>query len=144
MGVDINKLPPREEWFQMLKQDIDNTLENRKYFYVGWEFSGKLVGHSNINHITFGYEANIHLHLWCQELRKQGLGIWFFQQSVNFFLHKFQLKKIICEPYAENPAPNKLLHRLGLQPIEKRQITPGFINFKQFVNRYEMTTRFET
>jgi len=43
----------------------------------------------------------------------------------------------MCEPYALNPAPNKILKKVGFTFIKIYETTPGWINFKQKVNQYE-------
>jgi hypothetical protein len=41
-----------------------------------------------------------------------------------------------CEPYADNPAPNRVLVKTGFRFIARYRTTPGVINFEQEVNRY--------
>jgi len=142
MGVERAKLIPAEAWFAVMQKETAKPLAERVMFYVGWVHHGRLVGHSNVNHMTYGDRANIHLHLWNPDLRQQGLGTWFFKQSVNFFLRYFRLQTIICEPRAENPGPNKLLRSLGLTPTRTYKTVPGVICFEQMVTRYEITRPF--
>jgi RimJ/RimL family protein N-acetyltransferase len=142
MGVDRNKFISKEEWFKNMEEEFTKELSQKQRFYIGWEYNGELIGHSSISNIKFGDYANIHLHIWQQGYREKGLGIWFFKQSINYFFKEFELSKLICEPYAENPAPNRVLKKLGLVPVKKYLTTPGLINFEQFVNRYEITAPF--
>lgn len=139
MGVDRTKITPRDEWFERMAGEFKKELDQRLFCYVGWEYDGALIGHSSVSHINFGSHANIHLHVWHQENRERGLGVWFFKHSINHFFRVFELSKIICEPYAENPAPNRVLQKLGLVPVKKYLTTPGLMNFEQYVNRYEIT-----
>jgi RimJ/RimL family protein N-acetyltransferase len=143
MGVDRNKFLTREEWFERLEGEFKKEVSQRLFFYIGWEYGGELIGHSSINQITFGDQANIHLHIWQQDHREKGLSLWFFRHSIDYFFKAFELNKIICEPYAENSAPNRVLQKLGLAPLKKYLTLPGAINFEQFVNRYEITAPFE-
>jgi RimJ/RimL family protein N-acetyltransferase len=143
MGVDRNKLIVKEKWRNLFTEEIAKDMRQRKLFYLGWEYNGTLIGHSNINNLSVGDCANIHLHIWQQNNRERGLGEWFFKHSVNFFFDAFDLKIIIAEPHAENPAPNKLLQKAGLMPVRRYLTTPGILNFEQFVNRYEITEPFE-
>lgn len=144
MGVEPARLWPKDVWLEALQADFAKPLREREYFYLGWEFDGTLIGHSNINHITFGSHANIHLHIWDDSHRERGMGPWFFKQSVNYFLREFQLQKLLCEPCADNPAPNRTLQRLGLSPVKTYRTTPGPINVKdQLVTLYEIMTPFE-
>ncbi len=139
MGADPKKLPSREDWLERLKTDFSKDKKDKGFYYLGWEYKGKLVGHSNINNINYAKEACAHLHLWDKDLRQSGLGRFFFQESIHRFFAEFPLKRIICEPYAKNPAPNKTLAKLGFE-FEKSYVTvPGLINFEQEVNRWQVT-----
>ena len=143
MGVDKQKLLPKDDWMALYEADFARPIQKRQFFYVGWELDGELIGHSSVNHIEFGRHANIHLHMWDRSNREQGMGLWFFKQSVNYFLKLFELGKLLCEPCADNPAPNRTLQRLGLTPIKTYQTTPGMINFEQqYVTQYEITASF--
>lgn len=142
MGVDRSRVIPKEEWYKIMEEEFRKELSRRQFYFIGWEYNGALIGHSNINKISFGSHASIHLHIWQQDYRERGLGVWFFKHSVDFFFKAFELSKIICEPYAENRAPNRVLQKLGLVPLRKYLTTPGLMNFEQFVNRYEITASF--
>ena len=142
MGADRAKLTAKEQWFAALREDFARELRQRCFCYLGWEYDGELVGHSNINAISFGECANIHLHIWGNGFRERGLGVWFIQRSVNYFMREFELQKIICEPYAENPAPNRVMEKLGFFPVKKYLTVPGAICFEQYVNRYEIVEAF--
>ena len=103
-----------------------------------WLFDNQPIGHSNINQIKFGNTATMHLHLWDSATRKKGLGIQFLRMTVPYYFKKFNLKKLICEPYSKNVAPNKVLKKLGFEWVRTYDTTPGQINFHQTVNRYEL------
>jgi hypothetical protein len=38
-----------------------------------------------------------------------------------------------------NPAPNKTLEKIGFTFIKSHTCVPGYLNFEQEVNRWEMT-----
>jgi hypothetical protein len=48
------------------------------------------------------------------------------------------LKKLFCEPYALNPAPNKTLEKIGFEFVKEYITTPGWINFEQPVKLWMM------
>jgi [ribosomal protein S5]-alanine N-acetyltransferase len=48
------------------------------------------------------------------------------------------LRRILCEPYAENPGPNRLLAKLGFRLVKRYRTVPGVINFDQEVNLWQM------
>lgn len=139
MGADKAKLPGKEEWLQLLIDDYRQPNEQKKFFYVLWLADEAPVGHSNINKIIFGEEAFMHLHLWGQGQRQKGMGVEFIKMSIPFYFEQFKLKNLYCEPYTLNPAPNKVLEKIGFDFIQQYETTPGWINFHQPVNRWCMS-----
>ena len=136
MGVDSNKLPSRSEWIDLLTSDLEVADKEKKFFYLGWEHEGELIGHSNINQIEFGNDARVHLHVWNPEKRNKGIGRVLFNQSLDFFAKRFQLQKIFCEPHVKNVAPNRTLPKVGFELVESIETVPGWINFRQTINRF--------
>jgi RimJ/RimL family protein N-acetyltransferase len=94
------------------------------------------IGHSSINKIQVGQEAFIHLHQWSQAHRRAGLGTRFFQLCVARFAEDFALKRLYCEPSADNPGPNRVLLKSGFRFVKRYRTIPGPINFEQDVNQY--------
>ena len=139
MGVDLDKLPQRQPFSEMLKKQIELPNESKNAFALLWEINGKAIGHSNLNPIKYGKEATMHLHIWYEELRNEGFGKRFIPLSLPYYFRLFQLEKLVCEPFSENDAPNRLLDSLGFQFIKKYTTTPGSINFEQSVNRWELS-----
>src|SRR5215217_7788131 len=74
MGVDVNKMPPKEQLQQMLIDQLNTPIESRRSYCVVWESDGEPIGHSNTNPTTYGDEAKMHLHLWSANERKKGMG----------------------------------------------------------------------
>ena len=139
MGVDLNKIPPREELEKMLHQQLSQPYEEKSSYCMIWEVDGEAVGHSNVNKIIFGEEAYMHLHLWKNDVRQKGLGTELVKMTVPYFFKNLNLKKLYCEPYALNPAPNKLLEKAGFHFISTYVTTPGWLNFEQQVNLWELS-----
>ena len=139
MGVDKNKLPHSDKWRQILVEDFDRLIEQKRFYYIIWELDGVPVGHSNISKIIYGKEAFMHLHLWQWENRRRGHGTYFIEESIAFYFQKFHLQNLICEPYALNPAPNRTLAKIGFEFIKVYETTPGWITFRQLVNRWMLT-----
>ena len=136
MGVDPNKLPKRQEWIEAALLDLERAVHEKDRYYLAWIYDGTPVGHSSINKIKVGEEACIHLHLWVEDLRKAGLGTQFFAASAVEFMRAFRLKRLYCEPYAENPAPNRVVLKSGFRFVKKYRTIPGPLNFEQDVNQY--------
>jgi len=136
MGVDPRKLPERQQWIESALLDVERVAHEKDRHYLAWVYDGVPVGHSSINKIKVGEEAFIHLHLWVTGLRKAGLGTEFFAASAAEFMREFELRRLYCEPYAENPAPNRVVQKAGFRFVKRYRTTPGPINFEQDVNRY--------
>lgn len=136
MGVDRGQLPSRGAWLEaaLLDHKRPDTLKDRAY--LAWDYQGTMVGHSSVNKIKFADAAYIHLHLWDRALRQSGLGTRFFQASVAHFQRVFGLRRLYCEPYAGNPAPNRVLQKSGFRLIKRYRTVPGPFNFEQEVNLY--------
>src|SRR4051812_30277835 len=64
MGVDLAKLPTREQFSEMLMLQLATPLENKRSYCIIWQVDGEPVGHCNTNPTLFGEEAFMHLHLW--------------------------------------------------------------------------------
>ncbi len=123
MGVDISKLPSREEWLNILTSNFYLNLDNKTFFIV-WLLDNEPVGHCNINKIDFGKEAYMHLHLWQGQTRQKGIGFDLLKMILPYFFDTFKLKKLYCEPSALNPAPNKTLEKLGFDFINEYETIP--------------------
>ncbi|HEV8273791.1 MAG TPA: GNAT family protein, partial [Chitinophagaceae bacterium] len=139
MGVDLSKMPTREGWKEMLNEQLSQAYEEKKSYCIIWLLNDEPVGHSNVNRIIFGEEAYMHLHIWKPGNRTKGMGLQFVKMTLPFFFQNMKLKKICCEPFALNPAPNKTMEKLGFEFIKEYITIPGFINFEQPVKHWELT-----
>lgn len=136
MGADMKKMPSKENFRQILAEQIATPIEEKSAFASIWLLNNQPIGHCNVNQIVFGKHAHMHLHLWNRNNRQQGLGSKLVIQSVRFFFEQLQLEKLYCEPYAHNPAPNKTLEKVGFKFIQTYRTIPGTINFEQDVNKW--------
>lgn len=139
MGANPLKLPNRNDWIDSLVYQYQKPYKIKSYYYVIWNVDDVPVGHSNINHIIFGESATMHLHIWNSKNRKKGMGLEFLKLSIPYYFKNFNLQTLICEPFANNPAPNKTLPKLGFTFVKKYETIPGPINYKQEVCRYELS-----
>ncbi len=64
MGVDLNKLPQADQLAEMLLIQIATPVENKNSYCMIWECNGRAIGHCNLNPVSFGQEAHMHLHMW--------------------------------------------------------------------------------
>jgi RimJ/RimL family protein N-acetyltransferase len=139
MGVDISKIPRREEWHEMLGQQVKQSYTEKQSYCLVWLLDDIPVGHSNINKIVFGDLAYMHLHLWNSKHRRSGYGTRFVKLCLPLFFRNMQLKTIFSEPAAFNSGPNKTLEKAGFQFIKKYTCTPGWINTEQEVNLWKIS-----
>jgi RimJ/RimL family protein N-acetyltransferase len=145
MGVDLSRVPSKDEWIKLLAGEFDKKTEDKKAYFMIWLLSGEPVGHSNINKIIYGEEAFMHLHMWKNDNRHRGLGLEFVRKCIPYYFGNFKLKNLFCEPYALNPAPNKTMEKLGFEFIKEYETIPGWLNFRQPVKRWCLTAeRFQT
>ncbi len=139
MGVDLKKMPGRSEWETMLSQQLSQSYEEKKSYCMIWQVDNEPVGHSNVNKIVFGEEAYMHLHLWAAAVRRKGIGTELVKMTLPWFFEKMQLKKLYCEPYSLNHAPNKTLEKVGFEFVKTYTTIPGWLNFEQPVNLWELS-----
>ena len=139
MGAAKHLMPDPQEWNQRVINEINKPDEEKGLFYVVWSVDGQKIGHSNINHIQYGEVANMHLHMWLPQIRRQGHGDVLIKKSIQIYQERFKLKRLLCEPFAGNPAPIKTLERNGFKFVERYETIPSTICEKQEVVRYELT-----
>ena len=139
MGVDASKLPAGEQIAQTLSAQIDLPVQEKRSYCIIWEADGKPLGHCNTNPTIFGEEAYMHLHMWDPKERKRGLGMELVKMTIPYFFENLRLKKLICEPYALNPAPNRTLERSGFELVKEYITIPNPLSFEQPVKRWEMS-----
>ncbi len=139
MGADPAKIPGREQFTAMLKEQLRQSYEEKKAYCMIWEADGRPIGHCNVNKIVFGESAYMHLHLWQSNIRQQGLGATFVKMALPYFFNNLKLKRLYCEPYALNPAPNQTLKKVGFSFVRQYVTTPGPINFEQPVCLWELS-----
>lgn len=139
MGADKSKFPNRADWIKLIEEDWQKKKPDKAFFYMIWELDGQAIGHNNINKITYGKEASMHLHIWQPVKRQKNLGLQLLKLSIPYFFKEFELDYLLCEPYALNVAPNRTLKKLGFEFIQTYETKPGWINFYQAVNQYKLT-----
>ena len=139
MGADIEKIPARPELSGMIAEQLDQAYPDKRSYCIIWELDGKPIGHCNTNKINFGEAAYMHLHIWNIEQRKKGIGTDLVKMTIPYFFKNLKLKKLCCEPYALNPAPNKTLEKTGFELVKNYVTIPGYLNFEQEVNLWEMS-----
>ena len=136
LGVDRALLPGREEWRAHYERDFARPLAERDTYNLAWELDGRLVGFSSVDHIEFGAEAFMHLHIVEVPLRHSGLGTEFVRLSVDHYFDALLLQRLFCQPNAFNLAPNRTLQRAGFSYVFTAEMQPSSINFPQPITRW--------
>src|SRR3990167_4192533 len=129
-GTDTSKLPSFAEWHSYMLSEYEKPLKEKSYFCLGWWYDDQLIGHSCIDHIEFGNESFTHLHIWKPEFRYKKLGQSLFWLSLQYYFKHFELKRIYCQPNANNSAPNQVLRDLGFKLVKNYKTIPHPICFE--------------
>lgn len=120
MGVDAAKLPTADELARSLSTLCLTSAREARTFYLVWEVDGAAIGYASLKNIRYGDSGEIHLHIWDASARGQGHGARLFALSALDFYERFALKRIVCEPKADNPMPNRMLHKSGFALLGMR------------------------
>ena len=120
LGVAIDRLPTADRMRSDLEAMLAAPDEAVRNFVLAWCIDGEAIGHSSLKDIVPGEVGNIHLHMWRADLRGKGHGAHLFCLAAVEFYKRFNLKRIVCEPKADNPAPNRLLQRIGFPLVSTR------------------------
>lgn len=139
MGVDKSKLYKKAYWLNLLSENFHLEDDKKQLYYLIWLEDNMPIGHCNINKIVTNKEAYMHLHLWQSNQRQKGLGLEFIKLAIPILFQVFNLEKLFCEPYALNPAPNRILSKYGFEFVLNYETTPGIFNFYQPVNKWCLT-----
>ncbi len=134
--MDRDLLPKPEAWQSFFARDYERPLTERENYALLWELDGQVVGFSSLDHIGFGKEAFMHLHIVDPSRRHRGLGTNFVKLSASKYFEVFELRYLYCEPNALNAAPNRTLQRAGFTYLFSHETVPGPINFRQVTTRW--------
>lgn len=138
MGVDVTKMPSKDDFKAMLYTQLTLPYEEKKAYGVIWYVNGEAVGHSNVNPVEYGDHAYMHLHIWKKDFRNNGYGVDFIKKSLPYFFKNLKLKKLYSQPYVLNPSPNRTLKKAGFKFVKEYVTSPGSINFEQPVKLWEI------
>ncbi|MBS1677960.1 MAG: GNAT family N-acetyltransferase [Actinobacteria bacterium] len=138
LGADRALLPDRDAWRAYYAEDFARPLTERETYNLAWELDGRIVGFSSVDHIAFGEEAFMHLHIVEEPRRRRGLGTEFVRLSVEEYFRALELQRLFCQPNAFNVAPNRTLQRVGFRYVFTKEMQPSTINFPQPITRWVM------
>lgn len=138
MGVDPTRLPAPETWRERLQREISLPIEARAVLPVIWLDAGDCIGFSTADKISFGVQANLHLHIIEPERRGRGAGAECVRQTARLYFHRLRLQRLFSEPNAFNIAPNRALQKAGFRYVKTHMTVPGTLNYHQAVTRWVM------
>jgi RimJ/RimL family protein N-acetyltransferase len=136
MGVDPTRLPATAAWRERFRQNFALPIEQRPAFQTIWLDGERPIGLSTTDKIVFGEQANMHLHIIDADRRNSGAGAPCVRQSVDIYFETLKLKRLFCEPYAFNVAPNRTLQKTGFKYLKTYMTVPGPLNYHQAVTRW--------
>ena len=138
MGLAIVRVPSAARMRSELEAMIAAPLDQLRSFVLAWCLDGKTIGHSSLKDIVPGDFGSIHLHMWRADLRGKGYGPRLFCLSALDFYERFNLKRIICEPKADNPMANRMLKKIGFPLVLTHVAAGSELSFVCELNRYEI------
>ena len=138
LGVDPSRLPAPDHWRERFQRERSRPVEKRGWLLVTWLSDNRPFGFSSSDKIAYGEQANMHLHVVDPERRNQGFGVECVRRSAEIYFERLKLKRLFCEPYAFNVAPNRTLQRAGFKYVKTYMTVPGPLNFHQAVTRWVM------
>jgi RimJ/RimL family protein N-acetyltransferase len=136
LGVDPTRLPTPESWHERFRRESTQPIEQRSWIVVIWLMDNQPVGFSSSDKITYGEQANMHLHVTDPEQRNRGIGVACVRRSVDIYFELLKLKRLFCEPNAFNVAPNRTLQKAGFKYLKTHMTVPGPLNTHQAVTRW--------
>ena len=120
LGVASDRLPSADRMRSYLEAMLAGADESVRSFVLAWCVNGEAIGHSSLKDIVPGESGSMHLHMWRADLRGKGLGAHLFCLAAVDLYKRFKLKRIVCEPKADNPPPNRLLQWIGFPLVSTR------------------------
>jgi RimJ/RimL family protein N-acetyltransferase len=141
MGVAADRVPSPKQMRQDLEAMFSSPDNSIQSSVLAWCLNGEAIGHSSLKDIVPGESGNIHLHLWRADLRGKGYGPRLFCLAAIDFYDRFELKRMVCEPKADNPPPNRLLQKLGFPLISTRIGASSELSTICFLNGYDIQRR---
>ena len=138
LGVAIDRVPSAARMRSDLEAMFIAPDDGVRSFVLAWCINGEVIGHSSLKDIVSGDSGSIHLHMWRADLRGKGHGPHLFCLAAVDFYKRFKLRRIICEPKADNPPPNRLLQRIGFPLISTRTGRSSELSTICKLNRYDI------
>ena len=138
MGLATDRVPSAARLSSDLETMLATPLDRVRSFVLAWCVDGETIGHSSLKDIVPGEIGSMHLHMWRADLRGKGYGPRLFCLSALDFYERFNLKRIMCEPKADNPMANRMLQKLGFPLVLTHVAASSELSVVCELNRYEI------
>jgi RimJ/RimL family protein N-acetyltransferase len=138
MGLAIDQVPSAAQLRSGLEKMIATPVDRLRSFVLAWCLDGETIGHSSLKDIIWGDVGSMHLHMWRADLRGKGSGPCLFCLSALDFYDRFNLKRIMCEPKADNPMANRMLKKIGFPLVLTHNAASSELSVVCELNRYEI------
>ena len=138
MGADPEKLPSEAQFRADLERILPTPPRQSSTFYLIWLVDGHPVGFNSLKRIVYGESGDMHLHMWDAGIRGKGYGGRLFCLAALEFFRLFRLQRVICEPSASNPAPNRMLQRVGFPLVQTYVGRSSEVSLVSELNRYQI------
>lgn len=114
-GVDKGKLKPREEFIASYEKSF---AENGGIpTLVTILLYQQAIGIHGVSHVVENESGVFHAHIWRDEDRHKGVGIYSYLKAAEHFFNAFNLQKIIFKTPKINRGPNRLKEKIGIPAI---------------------------
>jgi len=141
MGADPKKIPSEKQLTRDLTELYNTPRTQRLTDYLIWLVDEVPIGFSSLKKIIPAQSGEMHLHMWNTDSRGKGYGAILFCQSALEFYQCFDLQKIKCEPSASNPAPNKMLQKIGFPLVKTHTAASSELSLVCKLNEYDVSEK---
>jgi len=138
MGLATDRVPSAARLSSDLETMLATPVDRVHSFVLAWCLDGETIGHSSLKDIVPGEFGSMHLHMWRADLRGKGYGPRLFCLSALDFFERFNLKRIMCEPKADNPMANRMLKKIGFPLVLTHVARSSELSVLCELNRYDI------
>jgi hypothetical protein len=114
-GVDPAKLSSRETFITGYQKAFKE--KGGVSTVVTILLQGKAVGVHTLTDLIPKESAVFHAHIWKEENRHRGVGIYSYLKGSEFFLKNLSLKKILFKTPKLNMAAHRIKEKIGIPPL---------------------------
>ncbi len=111
-GVDKAKLKPKDEFTAVYEKALLEKDDIRNAAVI--VFRGDPIGVHALTDIVENESAIFHAHIWYENYRGLGIGVFSYLKASEFFMKKLNLKKIIFKTPKINKSANRIKEKIGI------------------------------